>query len=1004
MPSQSAAVEPALKRDTQGKVIRSFITDAAMQVKNGSLGPNALYDEFIRRNSSRDICAILAEYIPECSTHIQIQILTKLIARLCQHSLTGSIDSQLDLLHAIINKKLPYREYIHHIIAQFSRFSVLKAIFSRFNQSDSIVFGKLSKVLFAILEATTPMRVSIQLVLVFVKEQLESAEVKTEAEAIVVTELCASLFFRFIIRMQRAYDSFFIDEVARELTIVSTMEQEVKCNSLKSASSMRESIISRLRFFTTRLLQRRNCTTATIWADYLALCSCLCQALDKTVPQAHKILIVLLNLDETPDAISIMHEHLITLASRPKSLARYGLAYIEAICWSVRAQTVVCGYDYRLFALFSSAIDTLGSRLGNVSSINQSLHWTRSICFLLSALLELARIADSFKERIYTFLERKGASILESCLLPKSDYPGDVYIRLTSVFQELSLLFPEIIFNAFLLILNRKYEQTNLASTKTLLFIIFLSLHRFSSTKLQLLSKYVLLQLLQSLERLTLAAHQTDYGLFSLLHDVHQSIISVAKPVPGTLCMLTGECILPKFRQRLCSDEFAQYLGFLSIYARMLVEVRRFESTIAFDIDNLFERALFLTASQVQLLRPDTDVLQFSIVCELLIDVMSSVTFTHTQIRPLVSFLPTICAQLHESVTSAPMRADRRDASYLCAIYRVIGALSCQAHRCLSSTKLHSTLTDCMGPDILQCLRLVPDALESVIVRVLEQPAMDALVQASKVCSPYDLFRVLFSGEGSVSRSTRLILCRSAAVILLTTGVGAALPILLVQYGAIPDRAVKLSILRTIAYAFDKLSLTHAHTLPTTASTSDYEVSCTTYMALLEGTVGIASHALAERDGSMRLMGMRVTESMMLCCTPIQQGSPLLDHLVSMAFPNILDLCDRILSDAFQRLFEALYYRLGTAVASSFLFAGLFHVAHRVRQAYKLTYDSTRLYKGLAVDLFAPNMDELLSPVPACLQPVSTSRPPKPSVSVLEWTIGRKQHLDYDCAELFMRV
>lgn len=154
----------------------------------------------------------------------------------------------------------------------------------------------------------------------------------------------------------------------------------------------------------------------------------------------------------------------------------------------------------------------------------------------------------------------------------------------------------------------------------------------------------------------------------------------------------------------------------------------------------------------------------------------------------------------------------------------------------------------------------------------------------------------------------------------------------------------------------------------------------------------------------MRLMGMRVTESMMLCCTPIQQGSPLLDHLVSMAFPNILDLCDRILSDAFQRLFEALYYRLGTAVASSFLFAGLFHVAHRVRQAYKLTYDSTRLYKGLAVDLFAPNMDELLSPVPACLQPVSTSRPPKPSVSVLEWTIGRKQHLDYDCAELFMRV
>lgn len=1002
-----ATIEPALKCSTHGKLVRSFVTDAALQAKNGSLGPNALYDEFIRRNSSKDICSILAEYIPECSTNIHMQILKKLIARLCRHPLGDKINSQLDLLCAIISKKLPYREYIHHIVRQSSRFSVLKIAFSRLDRkAGPATFGKLSATLFTVLETTTSMTTFISLVLSFIKEQLEGIKAETGPDSSMAIDLYASFFFRFVLRMQQAYNPFFIDWLVQELTTTFIKNNRKDDDGFsKSVSFSCETVIDGLRFFTTWMLKSHNCVTTIAWTDYLTLCSCLCQKLDKTLPQAQEILKILLCLGETPDAISVMHEHFVTLASHPNSLIRHGLVYIEAICWSVRAHTIICGFDCRLCAFFSSAIDTLGNKF---SSVNQvfSAHGIRSVCFLLNAFLRIAPVAESFREKVYGFLERKGANILGLCLLPKSDYLGDVYFHFTSVFQDLAFLFPEIIFNAFLLLLRRRQGQMhNLASDKTLLSIIMLALRRFSSTKHQSLSKPVLLQLLQSLERLILAIHRTDHGFLSLLHDIHQGLISVASLTPGVLHVLIVEHVLPQFRQYLCSNDFAQYLGPLSIYLRLLVESKSLEDVTISGVAELFERTFVLIASQFQLLRPDTDALRFSIVCELLVDIMNSgISFSHTQIRPLVSFLPVICAQIHEAMISERMKADKKDAcSYLCATYKVFETVSSQAHKHLSKSELHSSLVENMGPDILQCLRLIPDALESVNVRVLEQLAVEAVVQASKVCPLHDLFWALFITEGTVSRSTRLALCHAAAAVLLSAGVGAALPFLLVQYGALPDRAVKLSILRTITYAFNMVSLASTQMLPE-SSRESCEARCTTYMALLEGTVGVASHALAERDGSMRLMGMRVAESMMLSCVPIQQGSPLLDHLILMAFPNILDLCDRTLSDAFQGLFEALYYRFGAGVASSFLFAGLFHVAHRVRQAYKLTCDSTKLYSGLTIDLFAPSMDELLASSPACLQPQNMAHPPKSSVSVLEWTIGRRQHLDYGCADLFVRL
>lgn len=99
-----ATIEPALKCSTHGKLVRFFCYRCSFTSQKWLLGPKHLYDEFIRRNSSKDICSILADYIPECSTNIHMQILKKLIARLCRHPLGDKIDSQLDLLSAIISK------------------------------------------------------------------------------------------------------------------------------------------------------------------------------------------------------------------------------------------------------------------------------------------------------------------------------------------------------------------------------------------------------------------------------------------------------------------------------------------------------------------------------------------------------------------------------------------------------------------------------------------------------------------------------------------------------------------------------------------------------------------------------------------------------------------------------------------------------------------------------------------------------------------------------------
>lgn len=116
-----------------------------------------------------------------------------------------------------------------------------------------------------------------------------------------------------------------------------------------------------------------------------------------------------------------------------------------------------------------------------------------------------------------------------------------------------------------------------------------LALRRFSSTKHQSLSKPVLLQLLQSLERLILAIHRTDHGFLSLLHDIHQGLISVASLTPGVLRVLIVEHVLPQFRQYLCSNDFAQYLGPLSIYLRLLVESKSLEDVTISGVAELFE-------------------------------------------------------------------------------------------------------------------------------------------------------------------------------------------------------------------------------------------------------------------------------------------------------------------------------------------------------------------------------------------------------------------------------
>lgn len=1012
MQQEPTTLEPSLKRNVNGKIIKCFITDAALQAKNGSLGPNTLYDEFIRRNSSRDIYNLLAEYLPDCNTNQQIQIIKKLVSRLCQHTHTNiihNIDTQLDLLYGIMNKKLPSNEYIRHMIKQSSRFAVLKAVFSRLSQNDLASFGKLSVTLFAILETSTPMRMSIKLILAFIREQIKSSDVETNTSSTLSIDLCASLFFRFTLRMQQSYGSFFIDEIVRELTIADNEEQKVDIDScIANISFSCKGVITTLHFFIKRILKSHNNniagTTKIVWADYLSLCSCLCKNINDATSQSETILKYLICLNETPDMISTMHEQFMTLTSRSSSLVRPSLSYLETICWSVRACTIVYGHDYRLFALFSSALEALCRKLGT-NTQTFPVQWVRPVCFLLNSFLQIASLSDQFRDQVHNFVEKRGTSILEACLFPKSVYPAHSYIYFTTTFQNLFLLFPEILLNTFLLIL--KHRQThNLEATRTLLFIIILSLRQIYSTKSRALSKFILLQLLQSLEQLTLMVHQVDYEFFLLLQDLHQSIIALAKLAPDIPSMLVTDFILPKFKHYLCSSEFTQYLGPLCIYARLLVELKGSVCESIDSINELFERAFVHTSSQFQLLRPDTDALYFTIVCDLLVNVINSdITFSYTQIRPLVSFLPTICSQCHECMISNQIKADKRDVSnYIKPMYKVVEIICYQSHRYLSTSGSHSSLAECIGPDVLSCLRLIPDVLEHVNIYEIEQSVAGVLAQASRVCSPHDLFRILFNSEGSVSRSTRLVLCRSAALIILTAGAGIILPSLIVQYGAIPDRAVKLSILRATSYSFDKLSLANTDMIPVNSSEDKCEIRCTTYMALLEGTVGIVSHALAERDGSIRLMGMRVAASMMLSCVPIQQGSPLIDHLISMSFPNILDLCDRTLSDAFQRLFEALYYRFGAGKASSFLFAGLFHVAHRVRQAYKLIYDSARLYNGLSLDLFAPNMDELLTPIPACLRSSSTSHPSKSSVSVLEWVVGRKQHIDYDCKELFIRI
>lgn len=217
----------------------------------------------------------------------------------------------------------------------------------------------------------------------------------------------------------------------------------------------------------------------------------------------------------------------------------------------------------------------------------------------------------------------------------------------------------------------------------------------------------------------------------------------------------------------------------------------------------------------------------------------------------------------------------------------------------------------------------------------IRRAAVNSFGYIAKAIGPQDVLSVLLTNLKVQERQSRVCSTVAIGIVAETCGPFTCIPAILTEYRT-PDLNVRNGCLKALSFLFEYIG----------EISKDY-----TY-----AVVGLLEDALTDRDAVHRQTAAAIVKHIALGVAGLGREDAML-HLMNLLWPNILELSPHVANNVSDAI-EALGVALGPGVVLSYIWAGLYHPARKVRERYWLVYNSLYLRHQDAMVPFYPRLND----------------------------------------------
>jgi splicing factor 3B subunit 1 len=215
--------------------------------------------------------------------------------------------------------------------------------------------------------------------------------------------------------------------------------------------------------------------------------------------------------------------------------------------------------------------------------------------------------------------------------------------------------------------------------------------------------------------------------------------------------------------------------------------------------------------------------------------------------------------------------------------------------------------------------------------KAIRRAAVNTFGYIAKAVGPQEVLHHLINNLKVAERTSRVCTTVAIGIVAETCAPLTVLPALLNEYRT-PDMNVQNGVLKSLSFMFEYIG----------EVAKDYVHAATPLLV----------DALMDRDAVHRQIAANCVKHLALGLQGAGAEDALL-HLLNYLWPNIYEKSPHVIGAVFEAV-EALRVSLGPGVVFSYLRAGLFHPARRVREVHWRLYNNLVAYAGHALPAWLP--------------------------------------------------
>ncbi|PRT54813.1 U2 snRNP component prp10 [Wickerhamiella sorbophila] len=213
----------------------------------------------------------------------------------------------------------------------------------------------------------------------------------------------------------------------------------------------------------------------------------------------------------------------------------------------------------------------------------------------------------------------------------------------------------------------------------------------------------------------------------------------------------------------------------------------------------------------------------------------------------------------------------------------------------------------------------------------IRRVANDTFGYIAKGIGPQDVLATLLSNLRVQERQSRVNTAVALGIVANVCEPFTVLPVLLNEYRA-PDQNVQHGVLKALAFMFEYIG----------PQANDY----------LHSVVSLIDHALTDKDQVHRQIAASAVKHIALDCQGMDHEDVMV-HFLNELIPNIFETSPHLIDRVMEGM-EGLRNALGPGIFLSYIWAGLFHPARKVRETYWILYNSTYIQSADAMVPYYP--------------------------------------------------